>query len=235
MRKIIIIIIMLAVAYQITAQCGNAFTQPPCNPAIPFDAIVIDATTTLNGVNFGCYWLCSRDTLILDGVANLQVYGEEFSVISLLGGENFIWAMEGSEVTVETGSNFNFIRREPATTLVDNGSLTMDSVCTTLIFDKTNAPANGCAATSTIVKIVDEVSIHSFPNPSSGRLNVSIDERLVGGTAVMFDASGKKVLRLNEIAQPILELELIGLRPGNYVMEIRKESLRASQKILFIY
>lgn len=77
-----------------------------------------------------------------------------------------------------------------------------------------------------------EMSIALSPNPTTGRVNISADERIKGVS--VYDMAGKAIgrPRTNHSQSTEMELDLSGLPNGTYVVKIETEKGTATRKVI---
>ena len=112
-----------------------------CNPSVPFNAVVVNTTQTING-GFDPIWVCSGDTLHSDGGFH-NTFLESGSVMTTSGGIDTIYVKPGASFFMNGGIHVIYY-----TSLADlniSGGIPTTDLCTALIFDYSNAPTNGCA------------------------------------------------------------------------------------------
>jgi PKD repeat protein len=111
-----------------------------CTPGVPSNAVVVNSTQTING-GFDPIWVCSGDTLHSDGGFH-NTFLETGSVMTTAGGIDTIYVKDGAAVFMTGGIHVIFF--ETMSDLHLNGGFTTLTACSPLVFDYTNAPANGC-------------------------------------------------------------------------------------------
>lgn len=83
----------------------------------------------------------------------------------------------------------------------------------------------------------DSMSMNIFPNPASGKTHLSIrTEKDVVGQIWISDMLGQNVLKVNERANinknHLCNIDLSGLQPGLYVLNLRTDGVHKSQKLI---
>jgi len=99
---------------------------------------------------------------------------------------------------------------------------------------------NGCLGNDSIWVIIDncvgitenQLEINVFPNPAKDWIQI-ITENQKNITISIYDLTGKKVLQKREISNNI-KLNVNGLKPGSYVVEIKNEVLNYKQILQII-
>jgi hypothetical protein len=94
----------------------------------------------VNG-GFTPQWVCQNDTLYSDG-GIMNVYLEAGATMITGGGIDSIFAKSGSTIIMTGG--IHRIYHEPGVNLVMNGGIPYLYPCPSLVFNYTQAPANGC-------------------------------------------------------------------------------------------
>lgn len=118
-----------------------AKTFAQCNPAVPSNAVVVNATQTING-GFDPIWVCSGDTLHSDGGFH-NTFLEAGSVMTTSGGIDSIFVKSGAKFFMNGG--IHVIYYEDINDLFISGGIPTLGSCAGLEFNYINAPANGCA------------------------------------------------------------------------------------------
>lgn len=65
-------------------------------------------------------------------------------------------------------------------------------------------------------------SIYAFPNPSDGNLKIQISEKLFGASLTIMDSKGILKTSIEAINQSLYQIDLQGLSPGVYIIQLRK-------------
>jgi len=213
--------------------CDNGALQPPCNPQIAFNAIVVDTFLEVSNPNLVCYWVCNGDSLFLNGAANCLVYAEKNAWVRVLGGENYVWLLDGATCQIDMGSSSNFVHRLLSTTLIDNGNLTLDSICTTLNYDYSNAPPNACISTGSFNFELNS-SLSIFPNPSDGILTFEDKSGTLSSARLeLYTIQGQLIMvRQLQFDAGIHRLQLTGLIPGLFLARISAKEGEMIRKLV---
>lgn len=132
---------------------GSGYSQ--CSPSIPSGAIVVNGTT-IHGNSDQSVWVCEGSDFSIysdaGAVNNVVVYAEENTFIDIQNDHgadgNVVYAKSGSVVTVGQNATSTTVRKESGVTFVDQGTSTSTVTCSSLNFDLSNAPQNGCQAVS---------------------------------------------------------------------------------------
>ncbi|HUM47731.1 MAG TPA: T9SS type A sorting domain-containing protein [Chitinophagales bacterium] len=117
----------------------NVFAQ--CNPAVPFNAVVVNSTQTING-GFDPIWVCSGDTLHSDGGFH-KTFLEPGAVMTTSGGIDTIYVKGSAKFFMNGG--IHVIYYENLADLSIAGGIPTLSACAAIAFNYDDAPANGCA------------------------------------------------------------------------------------------
>ena len=218
--------------------CDNGTLQPVCNPSIPSNAIVVSTNMTISGAGgFACYWVCPGATLTLSGAANSQIYLEENAGLNLLGGENYVWMKDNSTCLVQAGSNTNWVNKKASASLTDNGTNTSVNTCTTLTYQDSNAPVEGCGIVNSILDAAQYNSINIFPNPSTGRIQIDLaGSDLAVNQIQMYAVNGKLISEIGrEGLQDVLILDVSHYDRGFYILRMITNQGELTKKLLLTY
>ena len=101
----------------------------------------VNTFSVVNG-GFTPQWVCANQTLQTDG-GIMKIYLESGATMITGGGADTIYAKTGSTITMTGG--IHVIYHEPGVTLNMNGGIPTLYPCASLVFDYSQAPANGCA------------------------------------------------------------------------------------------
>ncbi|MEO6166962.1 MAG: hypothetical protein ABIO46_10705 [Chitinophagales bacterium] len=75
-------------------------TLAQCNPEVPFNAVVVNSTQTING-GFDPIWVCSGDTLHSDGGFH-KIFLEPGAVMITSGGIDSIYVKSSAKFFMNT-------------------------------------------------------------------------------------------------------------------------------------
>jgi hypothetical protein len=109
-------------------------------PTVLSNSNVVSSYQVVNG-GFTPQWVCQNDTLYSDG-GIMNVYLEAGATMITGGGIDSIFAKSGSTIIMTGG--IHRIYHEPGVNLVMNGGIPTLFPCPSLVFNYTQAPANGC-------------------------------------------------------------------------------------------
>jgi len=110
-------------------------------PVVYATSNVVSSYQVVNG-GFTPQWVCQNDTLYTDG-GIMNIYLESGATMITGGGIDSVFAKSGSTIIMSGGIHKIF--HEPGVNLVMNGGIPTLYPCTSLTFNYTQAPANGCA------------------------------------------------------------------------------------------
>ena len=79
----------------------------------------------------------------------------------------------------------------------------------------------------------EEMKVYPNPANSSSKINLEVPEAMIGGTATLFDANGSKVRTL-DVKNRLESVSTIDLKPGNYFIEINKESISMKKQVIIV-
>jgi hypothetical protein len=109
-------------------------------PTVLSNSNVVNSYQVVNG-GFTPQWVCQNDTLYTDG-GIMNIYLESGATMITGGGIDSIFAKTGSTIIMNGG--IHRIYHEPGVNLVMNGGIPYLYPCPSLVFNYTQAPANGC-------------------------------------------------------------------------------------------
>ena len=109
-------------------------------PTVLSNSNVVSSYQVVNG-GFTPQWVCQNDTLYSDG-GIMNVYLEAGATMITGGGIDSIFAKSGSTIIMTGG--IHRIYHEPGVNLVMNGGIPYLNPCPSLVFNYSQAPANGC-------------------------------------------------------------------------------------------
>jgi hypothetical protein len=109
-------------------------------PTVLSNSNVVSSYQVVNG-GFTPQWVCPNDTLYTDG-GIMNVYLEAGATMITGGGIDSIFAKTGSTIIMNGG--IHRIYHEPGVNLVMNGGIPYLFPCPSLVFNYSQAPANGC-------------------------------------------------------------------------------------------
>jgi len=126
------------------AGCQASATSCVTNLAGPILYSNSNPVSTFSVVNGGFtpQWVCANQTLQTDG-GIMKIYLESGATMITGGGIDTVYAKTGSTITMTGG--IHVIYHEPGVTLNMNGGIPTLYPCASLVFDYSQAPANGCA------------------------------------------------------------------------------------------
>ena len=124
--------------------CQSMATSCVTNLAGPILYSNSNPVSTFSVVNGGFtpQWVCANQTLQTDG-GIMKIYLESGATMITGGGIDTVYAKTGSTITMTGG--IHVIYHEPGVTLNMNGGIPTLYPCASLVFDYSQAPANGCA------------------------------------------------------------------------------------------
>ena len=109
-------------------------------PTVLSNSNVVSSYQVVNG-GFTPQWVCPNDTLYTDG-GIMNIYLESGATMITGGGIDSIFAKTGSTIIMNGG--IHRIYHEPGVNLVINGGIPYLYPCPSLVFNYSQAPANGC-------------------------------------------------------------------------------------------
>lgn len=140
-------------------------------PTVLSNSNVVSSYQTVNG-GFTPQWVCPNDTLHSDG-GIMRIYLESGATMITGGGIDSIFAKSGSTIIMTGGIHKIF--HEPGVNLVLNGGIPTLFPCASLVFNYSQAPANGCVTPPTCNLSANAVSLPvSCYGESSGSIDLTI-------------------------------------------------------------
>ena len=109
-------------------------------PTVLSNSNVVSSYQVVNG-GFTPQWVCQNDTLYSDG-GIMKIYLESGATMITGGGIDTIYAKTGATIVMNGG--IHRIYHEPGVNLVMNGGIPYLYPCPSLVFNYSQAPANGC-------------------------------------------------------------------------------------------
>jgi hypothetical protein len=145
-------------------------------PTVLSNSNVVSSYQVVNG-GFTPQWVCQNDTLYSDG-GIMKIYLESGATMITGGGIDTIYAKTGATIVMNGG--IHRIYHEPGVNLVMNGGIPTLFPCPSLVFNYTQAPANGCAPVPVCNLSLNttNTNIDCF-----GQASGSVSVNVVGGTA----------------------------------------------------
>jgi len=110
-------------------------------PTVLSNSNVVSSYQVVNG-GFTPQWVCQNDTLYSDG-GIMKIYLESGATMITGGGIDTIYAKTGATIVMNGG--IHVIYHEPGVNLLLSGGIPTLFPCPSLVFNYTQAPANGCA------------------------------------------------------------------------------------------
>ena len=144
-------------------------------PTVLSNSNVVSSYQVVNG-GFTPQWVCQNDTLYTDG-GIMNVYLESGATMITGGGIDSIFAKTGSTIIMNGG--IHRIYHEPGVNLVMNGGIPYLYPCPSLVFNYTQAPANGCVPVPVcnLSASVSTINIDCY-----GMASGSVTANITGGT-----------------------------------------------------
>ncbi len=144
-------------------------------PTVLSNSNVVSSYQVVNG-GFTPQWVCPNDTLYTDG-GIMNIYLESGATMITGGGIDSIFAKTGSTIIMNGG--IHRIYHEPGVNLVMNGGIPYLFPCPSLVFNYSQAPANGCVPVPVcnLSASISTINIDCY-GMSSGSVTASI----TGGT-----------------------------------------------------
>jgi hypothetical protein len=145
-------------------------------PTVLLNSNVVSSYQVVNG-GFTPQWVCQNDTLYTDG-GIMKIYLESGATMITGGGIDTVYAKTGATIVMSGG--IHVIYHEPGVNLVMNGGIPTLFPCPSLVFNYSQAPANGCAP----VPVCNLSSSATTTNiDCNGQASGSATANVVGGAA----------------------------------------------------
>jgi hypothetical protein len=130
----------------------------------------VSTFSVVNG-GFTPQWVCANQTLQTDG-GIMKIYLESGATMITGGGIDTVYAKTGSTITMTGG--IHVIYHEPGVTLNMNGGIPTLYPCASLVFDYSQAPANGCAPVLTCNLSVSLGVSNSIGGGNNGAISTTV-------------------------------------------------------------
>ena len=145
-------------------------------PTVLSNSNVVSSYQVVNG-GFTPQWVCQNDTLYTDG-GIMNIYLEAGATMITGGGIDSIFAKSGSTIIMNGG--IHRIYHEPGVNLVMNGGIPTLYPCPSLVFNYSQAPANGCAPVP-VCNLTASTTISNID--CNGQASGSASANVLGGLA----------------------------------------------------
>ena len=157
------------------------------------------------------------------------MYAEDSVALNVAGDSNTVYQKMHGTLTV-SGTN-NTVRYNNTTTFTDNGSFTTRSTCPVMTFVYDVAPTGGCDFSAGIMVADVQQNLSVYPIPSSNILYLNIDREFEGEQVSVFSTDGKRHSSVRLLSDN-RSLDISGLRPGIYFIELKNDEGRSIQKFI---
>jgi Secretion system C-terminal sorting domain len=183
-----------------------------CTVAIPANATVINQDSLFSGINEH-FWVCTGDTLGGSGYRN-SYYVEIGGAISNMSGiEKKVYLKSGAYMN--TSGIDDTVYYEAGAVIVGSGHVGI--LCSSIVFDYTNAPAGGCVVTDVHAQVATN-DITVYPNPVTNLLTIESSGKNIRAVRI-FDMTGKEIQR-KTYNQKAIGLDITDFDSGIYFLEI---------------
>jgi hypothetical protein len=145
-------------------------------PILYSNSNVVSSYQVVNG-GFTPQWVCQNDTLFTDG-GIMKIYLESGATMITGGGIDTIYAKTGATIVMSGG--IHVIYHEPGVNLVMNGGIPTLYPCPSLVFNYSQAPANGCAPVP-VCNLTASTTISNID--CNGQASGSASANVLGGVA----------------------------------------------------
>lgn len=151
------------------ASATSCVTNSP-GPILYSNSNPVNMFSVVNG-GFTPQWVCANQTLQTDG-GIMKIYLESGATMITGGGIDTVYAKTGSTITMTGG--IHVIYHEPGVTLNMNGGIPTLYPCASLVFDYSQAPANGCAPVLTCNLSVSLGVSNSIGGGNNGAISTTV-------------------------------------------------------------
>jgi hypothetical protein len=151
------------------ASATSCVTNSP-GPILYSNSNPVNMFSVVNG-GFTPQWVCANQTLQTDG-GIMKIYLESGATMITGGGIDTVYAKTGSTITMTGG--IHVIYHEPGVTLNMNGGIPTLYPCSSLVFDYSQAPANGCAPVLTCNLSVSLGVSNSIGGGNNGAISTTV-------------------------------------------------------------
>ncbi|MEZ4775467.1 MAG: DUF1028 domain-containing protein [Bacteroidia bacterium] len=210
----------------------DSWSPPDCGFAVPADAVVIASDSALS-VSGKVLWVCTGDTVTLNGNNNVVLLEPGAYFLGAGGSNNQVFLKDSAGIS---GGNsiLTKIYHSLGSRIVHPGLAPKYVSCDSVYFTYTEAPANGCIASSTSVDTYLNRSLFSvFPNPSGKEVFLSAEDQIQRKVFVKwFDIQGKCVLTEKVQMYGGESVLRTPEKKGLYLLEIQYGNTRWSRKHL---
>lgn len=144
-------------------------------PTVLPNSNVVSSYQVVNG-GYTPQWVCPNDTLYTDG-GIMNIYLESGATMITGGGIDSIFAKTGSTIIMNGG--IHRIYHEPGVNLVMNGGIPYLYPCPSLVFNYSQAPANGCVPVP-VCNLSASISTNNID--CYGMVSGAVTANITGGT-----------------------------------------------------
>lgn len=187
-----------------------------CDYTIPGNALVLDANGALPASNQSV-WVCG-------GLTSAQVTGssntiavEANTVFSITGAENVIYLKDGCVIVLNGFGNEVYLA--PTAQVLQGATGNNLNNCTTVTYDDSGAPANGCANVG--IEEASPVELTYYPNPVTDELFLGLGDGVTMEQVRVIDLGGRVVRTL--AGAPTLRIDLSDVQAGTYLLVVETD------------
>lgn len=185
-----------------------------CSVAIPADAVVITSPGVVAQQDT-VIWVCSNLSGQFTGSNNLIIV-EAGGLWNLVGSNNTVYLYSGVNLTLSGSGNTIYLTITSDTSPVGGATNTVVP-CTTMAYDRTNAPAGGCSFAS-VEERQASAPIRISPVPAHDAIRVVLPPQEALRGLRLIDSGGREVLGAGVIGRDG-QIDVSALPPGRYVLE----------------
>lgn len=197
------------------AICSIGVHGQDCSATVPNTAVVVNATGIVTNSDT-ILWVCSNIGGQLAGSGNLILI-EPGGLWNLVGNDNTVY-LAGNVYLTMSGNN-NVIHLTISSDAIPGAGIgNTVNMCTTMTFDRTDAPAGGCFPAS-MVESDAAMLIQLSPVPASGHLQVHAPNGQAFRSLRVLDTSGRRVYDV-QTPTNALTIDVSPWPTGPYVVEV---------------
>lgn len=203
-----------------------------CSPVIPLGSLVIADTTGLIGYGLSGFdvWVCKKVQVEIGIFADSNsIYIEEEAIGEIIGAGQTIWAKARAVLYLQ--SEGNTVYYDTNATVVDNAQNNTLIPCPNMIFDYSQAPAEGCDIKTLVKEVSISKGIKVYPNPNNGTfsINLNTSERV---NLTIYNIHGQSFYQTTTSGLDKVEIKLPAqLSNGIYFLQVVGKGYSSTKKM----